>query len=71
MNTTKKRKRGVFVNDPAGEMSIASTATNRRVHEEQILAPPRSPEKRAFNQFDYLMGYEPNDNDNFCTGTRL
>lgn len=53
----KKRKRAVFVNDPGGDMSIASTATNRRLREEQTLAPPRSPEKRAHDNFDYLMGY--------------
>jgi hypothetical protein len=59
--TGKKRKRTVFVNPPGGDMSIASTATNRRVREEQTLAPPRSPEKRAFDNFDHLMGYEDNE----------
>ncbi|KAJ7919816.1 hypothetical protein B0H13DRAFT_2320104 [Mycena leptocephala] len=59
--TGKKRKHTVFVNPPGGDMLIASTATNRRVREEQTLAPPRSPEKRAFDNFDHLMGYENNE----------
>ncbi|KAJ7874256.1 hypothetical protein B0H13DRAFT_2348668 [Mycena leptocephala] len=56
----RKRKRETYIHD-AEDLSIASNAVNRRLHKEFALAPPRSPEKRAYDRFDELMGYSTND----------
>ncbi|KAF8131729.1 hypothetical protein K438DRAFT_1911926 [Mycena galopus ATCC 62051] len=59
----KKRKRGVYTHNPdAGNISVASTATNTRVRREFNAAPPPSPQKnRPFDLFDAAMGYEPDN----------
>ncbi|KAJ7113743.1 hypothetical protein C8R43DRAFT_1138589 [Mycena crocata] len=56
-----KRKREVFVND-SGHVSSSTTATNRRMRSQYNPALPRSPDKRAIDNFDVLMGYEADDN---------
>ncbi|KAJ7170315.1 hypothetical protein C8R43DRAFT_1120743 [Mycena crocata] len=52
----REPQRQPYIHD-ASKKSIAQNATNRRMHTEINPAPPRSPEKRAFDNFDVLMGY--------------
>ncbi|KAJ6459377.1 hypothetical protein C8R47DRAFT_1081340 [Mycena vitilis] len=61
----RKRRRGrtVYVNQPIEQQSVASSATNRRLHEVHHAAPPRSPVKGAHDNFDVLMGFVGADDD--------
>ncbi|KAJ7617414.1 hypothetical protein FB45DRAFT_1034695 [Roridomyces roridus] len=65
----KKRKRTVYIHNPDEErVSLATTSGNTRIPLQYNPAPPPSPEKpprRMFDNFDYAMGYSPDDDSLF------